>query len=110
MMSINAYAQNTWIIKFMPLIIKEKILKIVYRMYGERNSCISVSNFGEIDFGEVVNKYIDDVKFILTPRRNAAYNCSLISYNGYTNISISMRGEGCGLEKIYMECIEDNSI
>ena len=105
MMGINAYTQKAWIIKYMPLIIKEKILRNVYRMYGERNSCISVSNFGEISFGKNINKYIEDVEFVLTPRRNAAYNCSLISYNGRTNICISMRGKGCGLEKIYMEDI-----
>ncbi|MBE5934621.1 MAG: hypothetical protein E7262_02370 [Lachnospiraceae bacterium] len=106
MMATNVRSQNMFLMKYMPLFIKENLLKIVYKVFGERNSCISVSNFGEFKIPDSMAEHISDIEFILTPRRNASYNCSLISYNGYTNISISKKGYGCGLEEIFHNCIE----
>ena len=77
------------------------LLRMIYRFYGERNSCISVSNFGEMVFPKEMKDYIKGVECMLTPRRNAPYNCSLISYNGIVRINITRRGNGCGLEEVF---------
>ncbi|MBQ2803007.1 MAG: hypothetical protein IJF07_03825 [Lachnospiraceae bacterium] len=101
MMAMNLKSQNIGIFKILPLPIKMALLRMIYRFYGERNSCISVSNFGEMVFPKEMKDYIKGVECMLTPRRNAPYNCSLISYNGIVRINITRRGNGCGLEEVF---------
>ena len=98
------YLQNTFTMNTLP--VKHAILKFVYHRYGERNSCISVSNLGEVSFPKEIKPYIDKISCILTPRRNAPYNCGLISYNGRLHINISRKGKGCGLEEIFYNKLE----
>lgn len=103
MMGVNKRSHKMWIYKYLPLYIKMKLIRIIYRLFGERNSTISVSNFGEIDFPNEVEKYVLSARAILSPRRNAAYNCALLTCNGYTYVDISRKGMGCGLEEIFYE-------
>ena len=104
--TMNTKYMNWWLFKILPLPVKHAILKFVYHRYGERNSCISVSNLGEVSFPKEIKPYIDKISCILTPRRNAPYNCGLISYNGRLHINISRKGKGCGLEEIFYNKLE----
>ncbi len=102
----NVNALNYWWFKYLPLEIKDKVLKLVYHLYGERNSCLSISNLGEIVFPKELEKYIQGIECALTPRRNAPYNCGIVSYNGNISISMSKKGRGCGLEDIFYGSID----
>ncbi len=99
--TMNVKALNFWWFKILPLELKDMVLKFVYHMYGERNSCITVSNLGEITFPPELEKYIRGIECALMPRRNAPYNCGIVSFNGNLCISLSRKGIGCGLEEIF---------
>lgn len=84
-----------------PLGVKEVILRIGYHLCGEQNSCLTLSNLGEISFPSEIEPYIERAGFLLSPRRNAPYNCGVASCKGKLYINFSRRCEKAELEPIF---------
>lgn len=101
MIATNVRIQELPLVRYMPLRVKEGILRIGYHFCGEQNSCLNLSNLGEISFPEQVNSYIERAEFLLSPRRNAPYNCGVASYKGKLYINFSRRCEKAELEPIF---------
>jgi len=97
----NVNAQNYWWFKILPVSMKAIVLKQVYRVFGEKNASISISNFGEVRLPDEIKKYIHSFECALTPRTHSPYNCGVISYNGRLNICFSKKGDGCGFENVF---------
>lgn len=89
------------IYKYMPLSVKMKILRFVQDVWGESNSCISISNLGVISFPKVMEEQVERVSFTLSPRRKSSYNCGVVSYKGKMVVMISRRCEQTELENIF---------
>ena len=103
MISTNVRLQKMRIIRDIPLNIKESVLRLCFRYFGERNSCLTLSNLGEVSFPEEVQSYVERVELILSPRRNAPYNCGLASYRGKLYINFIRRSGKGELERIFFQ-------
>lgn len=101
MITTNVQSQKLPLFCILPLPVKNAILRLVYHFYGERNSCLSISNLGEITCPEEIKQYIQQVDFSLTPRRNTANNCGIVSYGGKLFINFTRRGEAMELEQCF---------
>lgn len=104
--AMNVRMMNMRIYKCLPLCIKKKILGLIHTHWGEKNSCISVSNMGMIMLPEPMQKYIEQMRFLLTPRISSGYNCSVVSLNGKMYISFSRTCEKQVLEQIFFDKLE----
>jgi len=98
LLTTNVGLQKMFIYKIMPLSLKRIVLKISFKFFGEKNSCMTLSNLGEIKFAEAVEKRIENIKVFLTPRRDSPYNIGINSYNGKTYINFTRKGKFKGLE------------
>ncbi len=98
LLTTNVGLQKIFVYKIMPLSIKRMILKISFRFFGEKNSCMTLSNLGEIKFPESIEKRIKNTRVFLTPRRDSPYNIGINSYNGKTYINFTKKGKFKGLE------------
>lgn len=107
MMTTNVKNQNWWFFKILPLPLKKLLVQVVHYIFGESNSCITLTNMGRTVFPEEFKPYVEDVECIINPRRLTAYNCSIISYEGNVRISLSRYGKGCGLEDIFYKNLEE---
>ena len=94
-------SQNWILFRILPLWIKDIIVQAVYHFYGERNSCLSISNLGEAVCLEEIRQHIQRMDFMLTPRRNSACNCGIVSYGGRLFINFTGKGDGAGLEQYF---------
>lgn len=83
-----------------------RILHLSHQIFGEGNSCISISNLGVISLPEVMNKYIEGIDFILTPRIKSSYNCGIISFNGIISLSFSRFCIESELEKVFFRKLQ----
>ena len=104
--AMNVRMMNMRVYKCLPLCIKKKILGFIHTHWGEKNSCISVSNLGMIMLLEPMQKYIEQMRFLLTPRISSGYNCSIVSLNGKMYISFSRTCEKQVLEQIFLDKLE----
>lgn len=107
MMSTNVRVQNLTLFRMLPLPIKDALLRIVFHFYGERNSCMSISNLGEVNYPEELSQYVERVDFALTPRRNTACNCGIISYKGRLFINFTGKSNVMELENLFFKHLND---
>lgn len=89
MIETNVADERTWALRIIPLFIKNFVMKMVFNSVGEKKSCLSFSNLGEVRVPEEMKQYIDRIDFILGPQAQAPYNCSAYSYRGILNITFS---------------------
>lgn len=89
MIETNVADERVLALRLTPLIIKNMVMKLVFNAVGEKKSCLSFSNLGEIKLPEEMKKYIDRIDFILGSQAQAPYNCSAYSYKGTLNVTFS---------------------
>lgn len=76
----NVKAEKTWIVKILPLFIKNFAMKSIYDMVGEKKSCLNISNLGKISVPLEMEEYIDRFDFVLGIQAVLTNNCSVVSF------------------------------
>lgn len=103
LITTNVRTQKLFVFRILPLPVKDAVLRVIYHFYGERNSCLSLSNLGEIICPEEISRYIQQIDFTLSPRRDSSYNCGVVSFNGILSIQFSRSCAASELEAIFFE-------
>ncbi len=76
----NVNSERYFIVKIMPLFIKNLVMKAVFNSVGERKSCFSFSNLGAISVPDEMAPYIERMDFILDTQASAPYNVGALSW------------------------------
>lgn len=111
MMATNAMLERNMFMKYIPLKIKCAALKTGFFICGERTSCLSMSNLGQISFPESFKENIVRADFVLSPRLTSAYNCGIITCGSRLYLNFSRSCAEPVLERIFfrrlseMECV-----
>ncbi len=105
-LAMNTKAQRFPLYRFLPLPLKLLILRAAHQLFGENNSCISLSNLGQILPPENMREYIERVDFVLTPRIQSPYNCGVVSVGGTMSITFSRCCPEPELEEVFFEKLE----
>ena len=82
MIAANVNSERLLALKIVPLFIKNAIMKMVFDLVGERQSCLSLSNLGNVQLPEIMKPYVDRFDVILGVQAQAPNNCGVVSYNG----------------------------
>ncbi len=78
----NVHSEEIFILKIMPLFIKNIAMKAVFNAIGERASCLTMSNLGVVNIPDEMAEYISRMDFTLGVQAAAPNNCGVISYGG----------------------------
>ena len=78
----NVHSEEILLLKLMPLFIKNVAMKAVFNMIGERASCLTMSNLGEVTIPEEMSRFVQRMDFTLGVQAVAPNNCGVISYGG----------------------------
>ena len=89
MIETNVADERNPLLRVVPLFIKNLVMKMVFNSVGEKKSCLSFSNLGEIKIPENMKEHIERIDFILGPQAQAPYNCSGYSYRDILNITFT---------------------
>jgi len=76
----NINSEKYFIIKIMPLFIKNFVMKAVFDSVGEKKSCFTLSNLGAVKLPDIMKQYVERFDFILGVQSTAPYNCGVISF------------------------------
>ena len=91
----------------LPLWIKCAALRKGFEICGGCSSCITLSNLGQVTFPDPIQREIERLDFLLTPRAHSPYNCGMISVGNTLSLTITRRGPERGFEKIFLQyCAE----
>ena len=84
----NVQPSQNFLIKILPLPIKNFALRMVYRRVGECKGSINVSNLGKTKLPGEMAAYVRFLDFTIGPQATYANNCSVVSYGGVTRINL----------------------
>lgn len=84
----NVQPSQNFLIKILPLPIKNFALRMVYRRVGECKGSINVSNLGKTGLPGEMAAYVRFLDFTIGPQATYANNCSVVSYGGVTRINL----------------------
>lgn len=76
----NVNDEKNPLVRLIPLPIKNVVMKAVFNSVGEKKSCLSLSNIGQIKLPEIMNGYIKRFDFILGIQATSPYNCGMLSF------------------------------
>lgn len=93
-----------------PLWMKYAALKTGFNICGGQSSCITVSNLGQVDFPEDVQRKIVRLELMLTPRIQSPYNCGIVSVGDTLSLTITRRGEDRGVEQMFISLLDKRGI
>ncbi len=97
-------------LKFIPLFIKTPIAKRVYGIIGERSYTNTLSNLGVVHFPSELEPYIESLDFILGTSVLNRANCTLVSFNNTTTLSISKITLDSAFEERLLSLLEADEI
>ncbi len=106
-MTKNVNSEKAFVLRIMPLFIKNIAMKMVYNAVGEKKACLDMSNLGIVNVPEVMKDYVERFDFIIGPLPETPYNCAVITYNGKVNISFARNVRKPELELAFFEQLRD---
>lgn len=84
----NVQPSQFFLMKLVPLPIKNIALRAVYRSVGESKGTINISNLGRSRLPAEMVPYVRYLDFTIGPQATYYNNCSVVSYNGITRIHL----------------------
>ena len=106
----NVNSEKSFIVKILPLFLKNMAMKMVYNLVGERKSCLSLSNLGNVSLPDGMEKYIDRMDFVLGAQATTSFNCGMLSYKGVLYINFLRKCEEPNLEREFYEVLREQGI
>lgn len=105
-MAYNVKTQLSWFFRFIPRAIKCTAMRIAYKYFGESNSCITLTNLGNVVLPDTMAPYVKNIEVILTPRTGSPYNCAILSYGGIMRFNLSRFCSKPELDEIFFRKLD----
>lgn len=87
MIATNVADEQKLLLRLVPLFLKNIVMKAVFDSVGERKSCLSLSNLGQVEVPEQMAPFVERFDFVLGVQASAPYNCGVLSYGDTTYIN-----------------------
>ncbi len=107
MIATNVNDEENPIVRVIPLPIKNMVMKAVFDSVGERKSCLTLSNLGQVKLPDIMHQYIKRMDFILGVQAAAPYNCGMLSYDDTVYINFIRNIREAELERHFFAVLRD---
>ena len=104
--SNNVKLQNAWYMRVIPLPIKRALMRLVCCFFGEPTSSVTVTNLGNVSLPEEMQRYVQHMDVMLTPRMLSPYGCAILSYKGTLTINVSRFPQQGELEEVFFRKLD----
>ena len=89
MASANVRTQKGWYFKILPWKLKAAALRLGYRLFGESNSSLTLTNLGRVTFPQELKAHVADLKCYMTPRVSSPYGCTILTFGDKLTLNMS---------------------
>lgn len=110
MIATNISSERSMAVRLIPLFLKNIVMKMIFDMVGERKSCLSLSNLGQIRLPEEMERYVTRVDFILGVQAATPYNCGVVSYGDSVYINFIRGVRETGLEYRFFKVLQEQGL
>ena len=80
-------------------------MKAIFDSVGEKKSCLTLSNIGQVKVPEIMARYIERFDFILDVQAAAPYNCGMLSYGDNNERSLIRKLTARGIARERAEAV-----
>lgn len=109
-MTTNVNSEKSILVKVLPLFLKNAVMKAMFDTVGERKSCLTLSNLGQIQLPEVMKPYVERFDFIIGPQATAPHNCGVLSYGDTLVINFIRNTREPELEYAFYKELRDDGL
>lgn len=110
MIATNVNDERNPFVRPIPLPIKNLVMKAVFESVGEKKSCLTLSNLGQIHLPASMQPYVRRFDFILGVQAAAPYNCGVVSYGDTIYINFIRNIRDAELERHFHRILRDMGI
>lgn len=103
----NVNDEKNPLVRLIPLPIKNAVMKAIFDSVGEKKSCLTLSNIGQVKVPEEMAKYIKRFDFILGVQAAAPYNCGMLSYGDTIYINFIRNIQDAELERHFFAVLQN---
>ena len=95
------------LVKYMPCVIKDRLVSYLYTREADAVISIVISNLGDTDLPEEMRPFIDRLYFILGTEKNIPNTCSVISMNGKAFINFTRNIQETSIEDEFFRRLQE---
>ncbi len=106
----NVKYERSHLVRLIPLPIKNLVMRAVFDSVGERKSCLSLSNLGQVKVPEVMAGYIQRFDFVLGVQSAAPYNCGMLSFGDTVYINFIRKIQEPELERHFYAVLQQQGV
>ena len=106
----NVRDEQSWVVKILPLFIKDFVMKAIFDAVGEKKSCLSLSNLGLVRLPETMAPYVERMDFILGTQAKAPNNCAVIAYGDTLCINFTRNIRETDLEAHFYRALKAHGL
>ena len=103
----NVKSEQNPFLRVVPLPIKNVVMKAIFDSVGEKKSCLTLSNVGQVKLPEIMERYVERFDFILGIQSAAPYNCGMLSYGDTIYINFIRNICDAELERYFYAVLRD---
>jgi len=102
----NVNDERNPLVRLIPLPIKNAVMKAIFDSVGEKKSCLTFSNIGQVKVPDIMAKYIKRFDFILGVQAAAPYNCGMLSFRDTIYINFIRNIKEAELERHFFAVVQ----
>lgn len=106
----NVGKEKVLILKLVPRVLKDLLMKLVYFAVGERKSTFTLSNLGVVKMPPELSEHITRMDFLLGVQSTAPYNSAIITYGDKMYLNIIRNIKKSVLERELYETFKELGI
>ena len=110
LIATNVNDESNPLVRLVPLSLKNIVMRAVFDRVGEVQSCLSLSNLGQVKVPAVMESYIKRFDFILGVQATAPYNCGVLSFGDTVYINMIRNVKDAELERHFYAILQDLGI
>ena len=103
----NVNDERNPLVRLIPLPLKNAVMKAIFDSVGEKKSCLTLSNLGQVKIPEAMAQYVRRFDFILGVQAAAPYNCGMLSYGDTIYINFIRNIQNAELERHFHAVLQE---
>ena len=103
----NVNDERNPLVRLIPLPLKNAVMKAIFDSVGEKKSCLTLSNLGQVKIPEAMAQYVRRFDVILGVQAAAPYNCGMLSYGDTIYINFIRNIQDAELERHFHAVLQE---
>lgn len=107
---LSATEKLVTMMKYIPLMIKQPVAKLVYGFLGDKIFTNTLSNLGVVQMPPILTEHIDSMDFVLGTAITNRVNCAVVTFHNTTTFTITKMTADPSFEETFYKLLSEEGI